>query len=160
VSSFAGEASLIVAAFQLLAVRAVTGADRAADLESGGVATPSGIVEKPEPAPQLDVDSYQSNATVRTEDVLVKQPCYTRNLPPNLSLRNPPKHNAYTPRITPACDIASEPTPVTSNPIEPPWKVLPWMDRPATRFVFVREIKLVPTGSDISYRGKMIDVVM
>jgi hypothetical protein len=159
VSSIAAQASLIVAAFDLFAVTAVTGAIRAADLESGDVLTPIGIVEKPEPAPTLDsepsVDRYDRNPPAGSRPDSMKPNCYAPCPPRHQAARQAASHV-----ITPVCDLYPEPTCVTTNPIEPPWKVLPWMDRASQRYVLVREIKLVAAGSDISFRGKIIDVVV
>jgi hypothetical protein len=167
VSSISSEAGLLVAAFQLFAVSQVTGAIRAADLESGDVETPSGIIEKPESAPTPDaepdpspqIDRYDNGPRLGpATESLLRSNCYA---PPrstlSLPLRPLPRHE---PRIIPVCDLPSEPVAVPSNPIEPPWKILPWMDRAPQRVLLVREIKPVPTGSDMSLRGKMIDVVV
>jgi hypothetical protein len=158
VSSFAAQASLIVAAFDLFAVTAVTGAIRAADLESGDVLTPAGIVEKPEPAPAPDADTYESKQNDQPQLVLVKQPAYAAPV----KSQNAPRPTPPLPRevIIPVCDLAPEPASAPTNPIEPPWKVLPWMDRPHQRVVFVREIKRVVSASDMSLRGKMLDLVV
>jgi len=158
VSSFAAQVSLIVAAFDLFAVTAVTGAIRAADLESGDVLTPAGIVEKPEPAPVPDADTYECTQHDQPQLVLVKQPTYA----PPVKLQNAPRHSQSLPRemIIPVCDLAPEPASAPTNPIQPPWKVLPWMDRPHQRVVFVGEIKRVVSASDMSLRGKMLDLVV
>jgi hypothetical protein len=165
VSSFAAEASLIVAAFELFAVTALTSASRAADLESGDVLTPSGIVEKPEPAaaPAAQITNASPPNVDRYESGPERSPrlssggfrCYTPC---------PPLFHRRAETFCPAAvcaprDLPAEPTSVTTNPIEPPWKVLPWMDRTAHRYVLVEQIKLVATGSDISFSGKVMDVV-
>jgi hypothetical protein len=160
VSSLSSAASLIVAAFDLLAVRAVTGAARAADLESGDVLTPSGIVEKPEQAPTLDPDTYVSDVRAHARTIIVRQPCYCRPCQFPSRWRNPAIKGPLPRAVAPVCDVAPDPTCVTTNPIEPPWKILPWMDQPQQRVVFVKEIKHIVVGSDMSQRGKMLDLVV
>jgi len=165
VSSFASAASLIIATADLKAVQAVTGAIRAADLASGDVLTPSGIIEKPgqpaTPDPVQQVDRYDATPSPK-QAVAAKQPTY-----------NSPRHSicpshwappgirtSATPVIIPSCDIDPEPVCPWTNPIEAPWKVLPWMSRPQPRIVVVKEIKLITAGSDMSGRGQMLDLVV
>jgi hypothetical protein len=165
VSSFASAASLIIATADLKAVQAVTSAIRAADLESGDVLTPSGIIEKPglppSQAPAQQVDRYDATPSPK-QAVAAKQPTYS---PARQS--SGPSHwvppgirTSSVPAMTPYCDVAPEPVCVSTNPIEAPWKVLPWMDRPQPRIVLVRQIKLIAAGSDMSGRGQMLDLVV
>jgi hypothetical protein len=162
VSSFAATASLVVATSQLMAVQDVIGAMRAADLESGDVLTPSGIIEKPEAAPTQDADQYVSRTQSQSPATEIRQVIYTARCPAS-SVPHPITPHITTrpiPAIVAACDLTPEPTCVSTSPIQPPWKVLPWMDRPHPHFVLVREIKIVAAGSDMSLRGQMIDVVV
>jgi hypothetical protein len=157
VSSFASAASLIVATSQLMQVQAVTGAARAADLASGDVLTPLGIVEKPGVAPTPDAEPADPSLQRAPKIVFINQAIYVRpQLPHNTASR---WHAPHETAQTPACDVAPEPTCSTTSPIQPPWKILPWMDRPHHRIHVVKEIKLITAGSDMSLRGQVLDLV-
>jgi hypothetical protein len=159
VSSISAQASLIVALGDLLAVHAVTGAIRAADLASGDVLTPSGIIEKPGLPPISRPDQFVANAQPAhpspSRQITYAPPCHAACVP---SIHRNPA--VKPPAMIPYCDTEPAAPAVTNNPIEAPWKILPWMERAAVRVVFVREIKIASSASDISVRGKMIDVVV
>ncbi len=141
-------------------VQAVIGAARAADIESGDVVTPSGIVEKPGVAPTPDAEPQDPALQPARKLVNITEAIY---LHPALTRIN---NNAacHARRIveiqTPACDIAPAPTCTSTSPIQPPWKILPWMDRPQPRVVWMKEIKLITAGSDMSGRGQVLDLVV
>jgi hypothetical protein len=60
------------------------------------------------------------------------------------------------------CPTATAPEPTdrksSASPIEPPWKVLPWEDRPAVRPRPLQKVKLMIGRPDISAKGTVIDV--
>ena len=161
-SSFAAAASLIIATSELKVVSDVIGAIRAADLESGDVLTPSGIIEKPGVAPQPSapppIDRYDGSVPPSSNTII------TRNLaccpPPSRCCTHRPINCDPLPRIIPTCDLEPAPTSAPTSPIEAPWKILPWMDRPTARIVLVPKIKLITASSDMSGRGRMLDVVV
>ena len=131
-------------------------------LESGDVETPSGVIEKPEPAstpdPQSQVDRYDRQPRPEPRLSIGREAFYRA---PHLCRHS--CHCAATlplTRVIPACDVAPEAVAVTTNPIQPPWKVLPWMDRSPHRVVYLNQIKLITVGSDMSFRGKVLDVVV
>jgi hypothetical protein len=157
VSSLASEASLIVAAFDLFAVKAVVGASRAADLASGDVLTPIGIVEKPGVAPAPIADQNLVGSRPDPKILLIRQNTYSPARGRCNHHRPCKIHSA--PEVIPFCDVAPKHACAPTSPIEPPWKVLPWMDRAPHRIALMKEIKRVPVASDMSFTGKMIDVV-
>lgn len=140
-------------------VRAVTGAARAADLESGDVLTPVGLVEKPGVAPTPDAEPADPSLQPARKIVFINEAIYVRPpLPHNNASHWHAPHETQV--ETPACDVASEPTCSTTSPIQAPWKILPWMDRPQPRVHVVKQIKLITAGSDMSIRGQMLDLVV
>jgi hypothetical protein len=158
VSSFAAAASLIVATSQLMQVQAVIGAARAADIESGDVVTPSGIVEKPGIAPTPDAQPQDPSLQPARKLINITQAIYIR---PHLPRTNPGSHAPRTVQVqAPTCDLAPEPACSTTSPIQPPWKILPWMQRPQPRIVWIKEIKLIAAPSDMSQRGQVLDLVV
>ena len=172
-SSLSSEAQLIVATFQLLAVRDVTNAIHSADIESGDVVTPAGLIEQPRRR-FLDSDRFTPSSSPQSSAV------YQRNAgasPPNETRqieRERPKLIARPRLAYCACPVPPIPnTPATacdpSSPIQPPWKVLPWMDRYARSIAAYEQVKRQVEMSDIADSkgpirgtgaGEMIDVVI
>lgn len=70
--------------------------------------------------------------------------------------------------VRPACCGRCEPvaptepvekSPHSSSPVEPPWKVLPWEDRPLPAPVpVVPKIKVIQAPPDIDCKGSVIDL--
>ena len=53
----------------------------------------------------------------------------------------------------------AEKSPNSSSPVEPPWKVLPWEDRPPPAPVrYVPVIKVIQARPDIQCKGSVIDL--
>lgn len=149
--SFAQEASLILATFQLKAVQAVTGAIRAADLASGDVQTPSGIIEKPAPPAGQFSDSNRE-PVYEPRRHIQRDPVYTRRqvIHPTPRYERRP---VYVEPVQEKPEVESC-TPLAPSPIEPPWKVLPWMDRyPRPAGVEREVIKVIEPVPDSSRSG-------
>lgn len=73
----------------------------------------------------------------------------------------------YGPLRPDCCDLRApavptepvEKSPHSSSPIEPPWKVLPWEDRPLPAPVrHVPKVKVIQARPDIQCKGSVIDL--
>jgi hypothetical protein len=155
VSSLASAASLLVAASQLKEVSDVIGAIRAADLASGDFTTPIGIIEKPGLPPLPNGDAYHASCD-ELQRPAIKQPCYC----PHPIVKTVEKRIYEPARIVHEIETVPDTNCTTPNPIQPPWKMLPWMDRPVPRVFLLHEIKPRATVTDIALSGRLIDVVV
>jgi hypothetical protein len=147
-------ASLVVATFDLKAVEAVVDAMRAADIVSGK----GQPVSKLGPAP----DNFERRFHFHPEPVIEPR----RHVHPEPVIE-PRRHirpaDRYEPshgRVNPP-DVVVIPVPVPCprhghhNPIEPPWKKLPWQQDPAPHVA--PKVKVVVKPPDMALKGTLID---
>jgi hypothetical protein len=118
---------------------------RAADLASGGVQTPVGIIEKPGVGPRFQFTPtprfeprrvYHPQPAFDRRDTIHIQPRVVDDLPP------PPK-----------APLEPEMPSRLKSPIQPPWKILPWK----TPVPPQPQIKVIQRRPDIVNKGSLID---
>jgi hypothetical protein len=145
--SIEARVDLLVAALNLKEVQLVRAAIRTADLSAGGVPGPLGTIEQPEtlarrhitPEPRIE-PRVVYHPTPRFEPRPVIHPA-PRFLP------RPVIEESSCPPMQP------EQPPRSHNPIQPPWRVLPWQipSPPPPK------VKVVLIRPDIVSKGSLID---
>jgi hypothetical protein len=142
VSSLQAEASLIVAAFDLNVVQLLRDAIRTADLSQAGqgnAGSPAAVFEPrlhihPTPVYEPRVH-YHPTPTYEARPVIHPQPrVEQREL---------------------ACSCECKPAPMNlENPIQPPWKILPWENAVQPR----QTVKVHLIHTDLVHKGTVLDL--
>jgi hypothetical protein len=140
--------NLIVATLDLQLVRLVRDAMRAADGAQGaGLIRPAPVVEprhRHQPEPVIEPRLRHRPAPV---------------IEPPMKMRSGDAVWAYTQCVSPVTEpVSTENVSRSTSPIEPPWKVLPWENRPLPAPRVVRNIKVIVGRPDIQSKGNVIDL--
>jgi hypothetical protein len=65
---------------------------------------------------------------------------------------------AYPSSCPPVVVVAPTEEKSSDSPIQPPWKVLPWENRPAERARPIHKVKVVIGPPDMCSKGNVIDL--
>lgn len=141
--------SLIIATAELSVVRAITGAINANLPKTGPLGTipASANPHTPRPHPKFDADP---------EPKLVAKPVHHVPSPrfdPRFVIHPAPKIEETPPQYV-TCPPTEASTAKSSNPIQPPWKVLPWPKQE----VVVIEPKVFQQTVDLIHKGTLLDL--
>jgi hypothetical protein len=145
--------NLIVATLDLQLVRSIRDAIHSADAASGKLFPVASIGPAPNPDRFFRQELRAPEPVYKPRRHIHPEPLYERRPVIHPTVRVEPKPDFRRPEPCPEVIPAHKST----NPIQPPWKVLPWNQPPAQPAVLV---KRVVQRVDIHHKGNLLDLFL